>query len=85
MADPHVGMLMPDSCQGVPAIMLIIAERVANPTPLQSRSFRHQLDPQLASLLEKPSAEKPECSMSDSARSRVSSVSSVNWPARRPA
>ncbi len=80
MADPHVGMLMPDSCQGVPAIMLSTAERVANPTPLESLWSRLQVDPHLMSLSEKPFAEKPLCSIIDSARIRVSSVSSVNWP-----
>lgn len=85
MADPHVGISMPDSCQGMPAIILSTAERVANPTPLLSRSSESQADPHLMSFRENSSAEKPECSIRDSASISVSSVSSVNWPALKPA
>jgi len=84
MAEPQVGMDRPDSCHGVPAIRLFTAERVANPTPRFRLSSSVQIEPQEASRSAKFSAENPHDSTSASARRRVSSVSSVNWPARRP-
>ena len=84
MAAPQVGIVWPDSCQGVPAIMLSTAERVAKPTPRSNRSSIVQAVPQAMSLSANRSGENPKDSMSDSARISVSSVSSVNCPARRP-
>ena len=82
MADPHVGISMPDSCQGMPAIILSTAERVAA-TPLLSRSSESQADPHLMSFRENSSAEKPV--LDQGFGQHVSSVSSVNWPALKPA
>ena len=58
MAEPQVGIERPDSCQGVPAIMLSTAERVAKPTPRLSRSSRVHNAPQAMSLSANRDAEK---------------------------
>ncbi|VVB70661.1 Uncharacterised protein [uncultured archaeon] len=81
MAEPQVGTSIPDSLQDLPMIRFSTEERVVKPTPRLSRSSRVQAVPQATSLSANLSAKKPEDSIMDSASSKVSSVSSVNWPA----